>query len=167
MARQLPSQMAGCVRVEGDSVRFDASGCRIDARRLLDLAKAVERQPLPLPDETLAEIEAALIEASEEFIPEWEDIEDQGTGGRGTAGELVSELRGRLEACHSALLSALADSCQMTGQHARAIPYLKQGLARFPNDDEIALRLCDAYQRSGRPRTAARLKEQYGLRKAS
>jgi transcriptional activator len=163
--RQLP--FGSCVRADAGCAWLDLSDCDVDAHRLLALARRVDEIDAPLPDDLLVEIEAALRESSDDYLPEWESLEDSITGGRGNAGAVVASVRSRLESAQVTLMTALADSSRDRERIARAIPYLERGLSRFPTQEEIARRLSVAYGRTGRARAAARLRADYGLGKAS
>ena len=163
----VPEPLAGRVQADGEYVSIDLSGCGLDAWQLLDLAKEAASAGELLPDGLADDVERILSAAREEFLPDWEEVERRATGARGVAGDLVREVRDSLAAAYVSLVSAIADSHLARRQPAKAIPHLEEALLRRPESEALALKLSAAYDQSGQPRAAARLREQHGLTEAS
>lgn len=163
----VPEPLARCVRSEGEHVSIDLEGCGLDARRLLDLARESSAAGDLLPDGLLSEIERALPVGTEEFLPDWEEVERRATGGRGVAGDLVREVRESLAGAYLSLVSALAVAYGARRQPAKAIPHLEEAVRRRPEAEAVALKLAEAYEQTGQPRLAGRLRSERGLTEAS
>jgi hypothetical protein len=84
---------------------LDVDACRIDAVESLRLAGENRGAGL-LPAAIVAEIEAATAAAAAEFLPDWDDLQQTISGGRGTAEDYVRSLRSQLQDARVALLGA-------------------------------------------------------------
>ncbi|MGH7765101.1 MAG: hypothetical protein ACREOM_11880, partial [Candidatus Dormibacteraceae bacterium] len=130
---ELPKPLADRVVIEkDDSVRLDLTHCTIDLLRLQALAaECIGNEGLLAP--ALAEEAARMLDAVQgEFLPGWDQLENEVTGGRGGAGELVRDLRQSVEAFRVDLLGALAANYLARREPARAITLLEQALERQP-----------------------------------
>ena len=167
MSGEQSGPLAGRAKTEGEYVSLDLSGCDYDVNKLFDLAEQARASADLLTAPWLGDVEKALGELGEEWLPGWEEIERRVTEGRSGAERLVSDVRARIDSVRMSLLEAFADSCLAGGQPDRAIPYLEQAVRRRQDRAGLVRRLADAYERSGQARRAGQLREEHGLDAAS
>ena len=160
---ELPPPLKAPIRVEDEFVRFDLDACSVDLVTLVELERECASMEGLLAEAMAAEVEAALISSAGEFLPGWDEIESEVTGGRGSAGDVVRNLRGRAEFARVALLAALARNQMARRDPARAIPLLEQALERRPDREDLALNLRTAYLETGQVGRATALQNEYSL----
>jgi Tetratricopeptide repeat len=160
---ELPPPLKSPIRVEDDFLRFDLDACSLDVVRLIELAGECAGRDGLLSESLCAEVESALGAADGEFLPGWDEIEREVTGARGTAGDLVRDLRGRAVDARVALLAALALNRMARRDPVRAIPLLEQALERRPDREDLALNLRAAYLETGQIGRATALQREYSL----
>src|SRR5437588_2333913 len=127
---ELPPPLRNALRIEEDFVRFDAGASAVDVIRLFDLARECAGKEDLLSEALVGEVEIVLLSAEGEFLPGWDEIEQEVTGARGTAGDLVRDLRLKAEDARVTLLAALARNLMARREPARAVPLLEQALER-------------------------------------
>jgi len=149
--------------MEDDFLQFAVSTCSPDILRLFDLARDAAGRDGMLSDTLAAEIDGMLAQADGEFLPVWDELEHEVTGGRGAAGELVRDIRQKAEDARVSLLSALALNRLARREAGRAIPLLEQALERRPDREDLARSLRAAYLESGQPNRAAAIQRDYAL----
>ena len=66
------------------------------------------------------------------FLPDWDDLEQHVNSGRGGAGEVVADLRRRVDLARSAVLRALGDGYLAHGKAETAAGWLERGLSYRP-----------------------------------
>ena len=159
----LPPGLSRPVRFEDDFLQFAVRACSLDILRLFDLARDAAGRDGMLSDTLATEIEGMLEQAEGEFLPVWDELEHEVTGGRGAAGELVRDLRHKAEDARVSLLSALALNRLARREAGRAIPLLEQALERRPDREDLARSLRAAYLESGQPNRAAAIQRDYAL----
>jgi hypothetical protein len=159
----LPKPLADRVVIEqDDSLRLDLTRCTLDLVRLQTLATECGKNGLLPPD--LAEEALRILDAVQgEFLPGWDQLENEVTGGRGTAGDLVRDLRQRAEAARVDLLGALAANYIDRREAARAVPLLEQALESRPDREDVARKLHAAYLETGQFARAAELQRDHAL----
>ncbi len=160
---ELPPPLKGPITLEEDFLRFDLDASSVDVVTLLDLARECAGREGLLSEALAAEVEGALVVAEGEFLPGWDEIEREVTGGRGSSRDLVRDLRGRAEDARVTLLGALAQNRIARRDAGRAIPLLEQALERRPDREDLALNLRAAYLETGQVGRAAALQREYGL----
>ena len=160
---ELPPPLKAPIRLEGEFIRFDLDACSVDLVTLVGLERECAGREGLLSEALAAEVEAALMSSAGEFLPGWDEIEHEVTGGRGSAGDVVRDLRGRAEVSRVALLAALAKNQMARREPARAIPLLEQALERRPDREDLALYLRAAYLETGQVGRATALQNEYGL----
>jgi two-component SAPR family response regulator len=160
----LPKALADRVVIErDDSLRLDLTHCTLDLVRLLTLATECAGKNGLLPPELAEEASRMLHAVQGEFLPGWDQLENEVTGGRGTAGDLVRDLRQRAETARVNLLGALAADYLARREPARAIPMLERALERVPEREDLARKLRAAYLETGQVARAESLQETYSL----
>ena len=85
------------------------------------------------------------------------------TGARGTAGDLVRDLRLKAEDARVTLLAALARNLVARREPARAVPLLERALERRPDREDLALNLRAAYLETGQVGRASAVERDYSL----
>ena len=160
---ELPPPLKLPIRVEDEFLRFDLDACSVDIVTLVDLARECAGREGLLPEVLTAEVEAALLAGRGEFLPSWDAIDGEVTGGRGSAGDLIRDLRDKAEDARMALLVALAQNQMARRDPARAIPLLEQALERRPDREDLALKLRAAYLETGQVGRATALQTEYSL----
>jgi len=159
----LPPGLTRPIRMEDDFLQFTVRACSLDIFRLFDLARDAAGKDGMLSDALAAEIEGMLAQADGEFLPVWDELEHEVTGGRGAGGELVRDIRQKAEDSRVSLLSALALNRLARREAGRAIPLLEQALERRPDREDLARNLRAAYLESGQPNRAAAVQRDYSL----
>ncbi|MHB8739402.1 MAG: bacterial transcriptional activator domain-containing protein [Candidatus Dormibacteria bacterium] len=160
----LPKPLADRVVIEqDDSLRLDLTRCTLDFVRLQTLAmECAGKNGLLTPD--LAEEAARMLDAGQgEFLPGWDQLESEVTGGRGTAGDMVRDLRQRAEVARVNLLGAMAANYLDRREPARAVQLLEQALERQPEREDLARKLRAAYIETGQTGRAAAIERTYAL----
>jgi len=160
---ELPPPLKLPIMAEGEFLRFDLDTCSVDLVTLVELARECAGREGLLPEVLAAEVEAALLAANGEFLPSWDAIDSEVTGGRGSASDLIRDLRVRAEDARVALLAALAQNQIARRDPARAIPLLEQALERRPDREDLALNLRAAYLETGQVGRATALENEYSL----
>ena len=166
LKREFPS-IRSLIRTEGEFLQFDASGCEIDVRRVIQVAERVREAKGGLADQLCAEARQALALAAHEFLPAWESIESRGTLRGSGATELVTDVREQVTMARLDILSGLADAALARREADDAIAYLEVALSLRPERISLARRLADMYAGNGHQQRADRLRREYGLDEAS
>ncbi|MGH7760780.1 MAG: AfsR/SARP family transcriptional regulator, partial [Candidatus Dormibacteraceae bacterium] len=164
MMRKLPKPLAERMVVDHDeSVKLDLSRCSIDLLRLEAIAAECTAKDGILSPDLAAEAAALLDTTAGEFLPGWEQLENEVNGGRGSAGELVAQLRQRAESARISVMGALAANHLARREPARAVPLLEQALERQPDREDLARKLRAAYLETGQLGRAADLQRLHGF----
>ncbi len=163
LSAEFPPSLVSCINLEGDLVRFDLTQCSVDLIRLVDLANETSGQMGMLSDRLADEIADIIDSTGGEFLPNWDELEREVTGGRGTAGDVVRELRERAEASRVDLLGSLALNHLARRHPERAIPLLEQALQKHPQREDLARILRASYLESGQPSRARTIQQDYRL----
>ena len=116
-----------------------------------------------LTNDLAAEASRALDETEGEFLPDWEEIENETNGGRGAAGEYVRALRELVQTAGVELMGALAANHVARQEPRKAIPLLEQALERQPDREDLARKLRAAYLETGQHARATELQKDYAL----
>jgi len=159
--RILPGVIAERIRVEGEFVRFELTGVQLDVASLREAADEWGSGTGLLPAEGIADLEVAANYGAE-YLPIWDDLEQQITRGRGAASELVRNVRQLVEDLHTRLLIRLAYHHYARREHARLIPLLEEVLRRRPDREDAAGLLVSAYRETGQVHRAQQLQSAYG-----
>lgn len=157
MQRKLPEELASRVKVDGESLSFDPSGVELDVEWLRWYDDAVRRKTLLDPD-----LERGLAfhldsTSNGEFLPGWEDIEQKVNGGKGVAGELVTDVRVTVDRLRANLAMVLAHSYLAAGQPAKAARPLQSVLPIASDRDDLQRLLVSVYQQTGQHKKAAEI----------
>ena len=137
------------IKIEASSLRFDLDVCQVDVIQMLELARRCEGAEGLLSPSSVVQVSAALATASGEFLPDWEDLEQSVTGGRGTAGETVRELRHRVQTARVSLLVGLGDHYLAVRDPGRAAIAFEEAFALQPDRANLIRRLADALDGAG------------------
>src|SRR6266571_5774566 len=162
-SRDLPEALTSRLITDRTQLRLDLSKCSIDIVRLQELAKLCVTKQGMLTSDLAAEAGRILDETEEEFLPAWEEIENETNGGRGAAAEYVRALREIAETARVELMGALAANHAARQELRKAIPLLEQALERQPDREDLARKLRAAYLETGQHARAAELQKSHAL----
>jgi DNA-binding SARP family transcriptional activator len=163
MRNQLPSALGKRVEVAGERISLDLTDCDIDLQRLLDADVAYGKANGVLTAEQLTAIEFAVSDADGVFLPNWDDLEQHVNGARGGAGEVIADLRRRVEDARSSLLRSLGEGYLAHANPEAAIGALERALEHTPDDESVARSLVAACLQSGRLARAEQLRKEFSL----
>jgi len=162
-SRDLPEALTSRLVTDRTQLRLDLSRCSIDIVRVQDLAKQCGAKDRMLTNDLAAEAIRALDETEGEFLPDWEEIENETNGGRGAAGEYVRALRELAQTARVELMGALATNHIARQDPRKAIPLLEQALERQPEREDLARKLRAAYLETGQHARAAEIQKAHAL----
>ncbi|HXO58307.1 MAG TPA: bacterial transcriptional activator domain-containing protein [Candidatus Acidoferrum sp.] len=157
----LPTVLADRVKVDGDLLRLDLETAEFDVARLRDTADDLAAGDGLLTDAGIKAIEAAIASYSGEYLPVWDEVERQTTGGRGSAGDLVRAVRTLAEDLYIRLLNRLAQHYRARRDSPQAIPLLEEVLRRRPDREDVAQFLISDYRETGQTMRARQLETTY------
>ena len=161
---ELPVALAELIVVElDDSLRLDMSHSSIDLVRIQAVAARCSSKNGLLSPDLSEEVELMLDEVQGEFLPGWDQLEQDVNGGRGTSGHLVEELRRRTQRAQVDLCAALAASYMARLEPARAISLLERALVVQPEREDLARLLRAAYLATGQLTRASSVQRSYAL----
>jgi len=160
---ELPPAVGRRVTVSGDRITLDLTGCHSDFHELLDAEKTYRGSNGLLAPDQLAALESVLAGADGQFLPDWDDLEHHVNGARGGAGEVVAELRSKVDLARAGLLLTLGTAYLAHGKPEPAVGILERGLHFAPDDEAIAKSLVTACLQSGRLTRADELKKEFSL----
>ena len=161
LQHDLPTVLADRVVVDGDLLRLDLDTAQFDITSLRRTADDLAAGSGLLTDAGIKAIEAAIADYGGEYLPVWDDIERQTTGGRGSAGDLVRAVRTLAEDFHIRLIVRLALHYQARRDSPRAIPLLEEVLRRRPERQDVAQFLISDYRDTGQTMRARQLETTY------
>ncbi len=149
LPRVLPQALADRIQIDGEYVRFGLEGTDFDVAALQAVVETWGAGTGLLPAEGLNAMETAAAAYGGEYLPIWDELEDQLTRGRGAAGELVRTIRQRTEEAHMRLVLRLAHHHLARRDSPRALPLLEEVLRRRPEREDAAHLLATAYRETG------------------
>ena len=161
--RDLPEALTSRLITNRTQLSLDLSKCSIDIVRLQELAKLCVAKHGMLTSDLVAEAGRILDETEGEFLPDWEEIENETNGGRGAAAEYVRALREIAETARVEIMGALAANHVARQEPWKAIPLLEQALERQPEREDLARKLRAAYLETGQHARAAELQKDHAL----
>ena len=147
---------------DGPYIHLNLEGCPCDAIQLLRAVDQV-RDAGPMLSPSLGlRIEKLLESHGGEFLQEWDELERDTTQGRGTAADLIRDVRRKIEDARARLLVALGESYLSRREPLRAVRYLEEALDRQPENEETVRKLVEACspERPGRVRAAKQVRLQ-------
>ena len=137
---------------------FRIDRCRIDVARIFELAEETNKTEGLLARSLVQELSDLLAVASEEFLPDWGDLEQAVTEGRGTSGDLVRQLRQRLEEARVTLLATLGDHHLAARNPGQAVLALEEAYELRPERLDVVSKLIDALEAGGQQSRAKELR---------
>ena len=161
LQQALQGPLANLLKIDASNLLFDLKACTVDVVQLFELGRRVEGAEGLLSPATVAQVSAALAAASGEVLPDWEDLEQAVTGGRGTAGAAVREVRRRIQATKVVLLVALGDHCIAARDPTRAADAFEEALALQPERPKLARKLAEALDATGQRGRADEIRRGY------
>ena len=163
MRNQLPAALGKRLEVSGERISLDLTDCSIDLQRLLEASQIYAGAKGVLTAGQLADIESVVSDSEGVFLPDWDDLEQHINGARGGAGEVVADLRRRVETARSALLRSLGEGYLAHANPAAAVAVLERALEHAPGDEAAARSLVAACLQSGRLTRAEELRKEFSL----
>src|SRR6202165_4155171 len=161
LQHDLPGALADRVRVDGDLLRLDVETVEFDVARLRHTADELAAGSGLLTDAGIRAIEAGIASYAGEYLPIWDEVERQTTGGRGSAGDLIRAVRTLADDLHTQLLVRLARHYQARRDSAQAIPLLEEVLRSRPEREGVAQLLIAEYRDTGQTMRAHQLETTY------
>ena len=161
LQHDLPGVLADRVKVDGDLLRLDVEPAEFDVARLRHTADELAAGSGLLTDAGVKSIEVGIASYAGEYLPIWDEVERQTTGGRGSAGDLVRAVRTLTEDLHLQLLVRLARHYQARRDGPQAIPLLEEVLRSRPQREDIAQLLIAEYRDTGQSLRAHQLETTY------
>jgi hypothetical protein len=155
--------LGALIVAEGAYLRVDVSDCTFDVMELLSLADEMASAGPMLTEAMEVKIEDLLATHSGEFLPAWDDLEAVANGGRGAAGDMIREVRLRVEDARGALLVSLGDSALARQRPDQALVYFERAIEQHPDREDVAQKLVEACGRCGQDGYARRVRLRYGL----
>jgi DNA-binding SARP family transcriptional activator len=163
LRNQLPLGLGRRVIVSGDRIRLDLSDCDVDVQQFVESARSYSNSNGIVTTEQLTRLESLVAQSPAAFLPEWDEIEQHVNSGRGGAGEVVADLRHRVEVARSNLLRSLGEGYLAHANAERAVNALEQALELSPDDEAAARSLVAACLQSGRLARADQLRKEFSL----
>jgi len=161
LQHDLPGVLAGRVKVDGDLLRLGVETAEFDVARLRHTADELAAGSGLLTDTGIKAIEAGIASYAGQYLPIWDEVERQTTGGRGPAGDLVRAVRTFTEDLHMQLLVRLARHYQARRDSPQAIPLLEEVLRGRPEREDVAQLLIAEYRDTGQTMHAHQLETTY------
>jgi DNA-binding SARP family transcriptional activator len=161
LQHDLPAILADRVKVDGDLLRLDVETAEFDVTRLRHTADELAAGSGLLTDAGIKALEAGIASYAGEYLPIWDEVERQTTGGRGSAGDLIRAVRTLTEDLHTQLLLRLVSHYQARRDSPQAIPLLEEVLRSRPEREDVAQLLISEYRDTGQTIRAHQLEATY------
>jgi DNA-binding SARP family transcriptional activator len=161
LQHDLPTVLADRIVVDGDLLRLDLDTAQFDIASLRRTADDLAAGNGLLTEAGIKAIEASIADSGGEYLPVWEEVERQTTGGRGSAGDLVRAVRTLADDCHVQLVVRLAHHYRARRDSPQAIPLLEEVLRRRPEREDVAQLLIGDYRETGQTTRARQLETAY------
>jgi hypothetical protein len=159
----LGAELKGLVRVTSTQIRLEFGGVDVDFVALAEMSSRVSRRQ-GLIDASLADEISRLLEATAgEFLPRFDELEHQITGGRGGAAEVVRDARIAIAGWRADLTAALAVHLEASGRPQSSIAYLRSALEQSQDREDLARLLVAAYMHTGQIARADEVRLDYRL----
>jgi DNA-binding SARP family transcriptional activator len=159
--RALPAAVAQSITTQGEFTQFNFDATLFDVAALREAADTWATGTDLLSEEGFRAVVTSVESCAGEYLPLWEELEQQVTRGRGAAGELIRSIRQTAEDTHARLLMRLAHHHHARRDNARLIPLLEELLRRRPDYEEAASLLSSAYIQTGQITRANQLRSAY------
>lgn len=156
-----PPVLAKRVKIDGDLVWLDIETDGFDVARLREAVTDLGSGTGLLTDAGVRTIQARIADYGGEYLPLWEEVERETTGGRGAAADLVRAVRALADDFHIQLLMRLARHYQARRDDGQAIPLLEEVLRRRPDREDVAQLLIAGYRETGQMTRAGQLEATY------
>ncbi len=161
LQHDLPAVLADRIKVDGDLLRLDLEGAEFDVARVRRTVEDLASDTGLLTDSGIKAIQTAIADNGGDYLPVWDEVERQTTGGRGSAGNLVQAVRALTDDLYIQLVVRLANHYRARRDTARAIPLLEEVLRRRPEREDVAQLLIADYRDTGQTVRARELETTY------
>jgi hypothetical protein len=147
----------------GDPLSYALDRSAVDAVEVIDTAAALRDRHGILSGDDLRRAEGALVLFEGEYLPLWDQLEDElpPTGGLGH--ETVAYVRRAVADARVDLLETLGDYRMALREAARAARLFSEGLEAAPEREVLARKAVAAYLELGEVQRAAAVRQSYGL----
>jgi DNA-binding SARP family transcriptional activator len=153
----------GLLQANSTHVGLDLSAVEIDVVHLEQMARLVGRRKALIDADLADHIRALLEETAGEFLTGFAELEQQVTGGRGTASQIVEQARLVISGWRADLVQALAVYNEAAGHPQASIAHLKSALDQSPQRQDLARLLIAAYLQTGQTARASEARLEYDL----
>ncbi len=157
----LPQPIGAMVKTKPNDelIGFDLDGVDADYVELTTLAQQIRVGSGSIADDLVARAQAVLSAVGpDEFLPGFEDIEKRATNGRGIAGQVVAEVRSRIDNQRADVAVAVGEALLDRGQAAQAVTLLEPINNRSEDRDDVARILSTAFRELGQHDRAAEVR---------
>ena len=156
----LPPQLALAVKTDRRQVSFDLSAICVDVEELRELALRVADHGGLIPAVLAKEVESRLSSLSPgTFLPNFDPlVKDLNLKDKGTAGDLVDEVRREVLRLRGDLALALAKRATAAADFSAVVRHLEPAALQDPDREDLAERLITAYVRTGQTPKANQLR---------
>ncbi len=164
LTKNIRPELAQLVRINRTHAWLDLTGVDFDISSLHGFSTRIHRLG-QLLDRQAAEETAAMLQATgpQEFLTGFEELEHKVNRGRGTAGQLVAQVRVLVAGWRADLARALAEYHDANGHPEASIQHLEGVLQAQPARQDLARLLMAAYMQSGQTRRAAEVRQTFDL----
>lgn len=154
------------VLADRSQVWVDLDRLDLNVAKLLAQAQALRNRPKLIDTEQAAALQALMAGAGGEFLAGFSELEHDVTRGRGTAGQLVEQVRVQLAASRAEIALALGEYFEALDKSDRAIPYLVEARRDCPDRQDVAKALVVAYLRTGQSVAATQVRHDADLKES-
>lgn len=154
------------IRADRSQVWIDLDHLDLDVTRLLARAQALPARSALIDGKQAEALQALIANTRGEFFAGFSDLEQDVTEGRGTAGQLVDQVRHQIAGARAEIALALAEYFAALDQSDRAIPYLVEARRDCPDRQDVAKALVVAYLRTGQTVAATQVRHDADLKES-
>ena len=165
LKRRFP-ELRNRIVTDGEYLGFDTTGCEVDVLRVFSIAEGMRVAGAHPTDELVGDARDAAELAAREYLPGWERIESGGTLGGSAASDVVADVRDRVVGARLDILGGLAEAALAGRRLDEAAAHLEKALHMRPERLDVARRLAEVHEMSGRRGRAAELRAEYGIDEA-
>jgi hypothetical protein len=152
------------VHADRSQVWIDTDALDLDVTQVLKRAAALRARSELIHSKEADALQVLMGSSSAEFLAGFSELERLVTGARGTAGQLVDQVRSQVVAARADIALALADYYSALDQPARAIPFLVDARRGGSERQDVAKALAVAYLRTGDMAAATQVRREAELK---
>jgi hypothetical protein len=152
------------IHADRAQVWIDIDALDLDVTQLLKRAAALRARPGVIHSKEAEALQVLMGTSNGEFLAGFSELERMVTGARGTAGQLVDQVRSQVTGARADIALALADYYSALDQPARAIPFLLDARRGGSERQDITKALAIAYLRTGDTAAATQVRREAELK---